>query len=108
MTLGHRQQNFAGNVAKLLYYIYNKGYTVTLGEALRTQEMAEIYAKRGTGIKNSQHCKKLAIDLNLFKDGVFLTSSEAHRPFGDYWETLNPDNRWGGMWNDGNHYEMKG
>ena len=45
---------------------------------------------------------------NLFKDGVFLTSSEAHRPFGDYWETLNPDNRWGGMWNDGNHYEMKG
>jgi len=88
--------------------MYAQEYEVTLGEAFRPKEMAEVYAKRGTGIKNSQHIRQLAIDLNLFKDGVYLEETEDHRPFGDYWESLNPDNRWGGWWSDGNHYEMKG
>jgi hypothetical protein len=80
--------------------------------------MSAMYAKRGIGIKDSQHCKKLAGDLNLFKDGVYLSNTWEHKPFGEYWMTLNPDNRWGGDWNgnhrtdegedDGNHYEMRG
>ena len=117
MKLSILQMIFAQNVAKLIQYIFQQGYSCTLGEALRTQEMAEIYAKRGTGIRNSLHLKKLAIDLNLFKDGVLLTASQKHKPFGDYWESLNTLNRWGGDWNgndivdpgddDGNHYEMR-
>lgn len=113
-----KQSNFMGNVAKLILFIYSRGYTCSGGELLRTPEMAAIYAKRGTGIKNSQHIKKLAIDLNLFKDGVYLTDTSHHRQFGEYWMTLNPENRWGGDWDmdhlteegedDGNHYEMKG
>jgi hypothetical protein len=117
MTLSERQQEFAQNVAQLILFIFNEGYTCTLGEALRTPEMAEIYAKRGTGIKNSMHLKKLAIDLNLFKGGVYLTDTKNHRQFGEYWMSLDPRNRWGGDWDmdhltedgedDGNHYEMK-
>ena len=108
---------FAGNTSKLIRYINENGRTCTLGEAWRTPEMAEIYAKRGVGIKKSRHCERMAIDLNLFKDGVYLTDTEAYRPFGKYWQSLDPRNRWGGDWdgdgvadpgeNDGNHFEMK-
>ena len=46
---------------------------------------------------DSQHLKKLAIDLNIFKDGV-LCSAEQIRPIGKFWESLSPVNRWGGSW----------
>ena len=106
MTLSERQQKFAQNAAQLILYIFNEGYACTLGEALRTQEMADLYAKQGKGIKNSLHLKKLAIDLNLFKDGVYLSDTESHRKFGEWWEKLDPMNRWGGRFKDGNHYSM--
>lgn len=117
MSLSERQMIFAQNVGNLIEYIKCEGYECTLGEAWRPPEMAELYAKQGKGIKNSLHCKRLAIDLNLFKDGVYLPSTDTHRPFGQYWVSLHPSNRWGGDWdkdgvtepgeNDGNHYEMK-
>ena len=107
MKLSVYQFTFAINESKLIQYMYSLGYTCTKGEAWRTPEMAEIYAKKGIGIKDSQHCKRLAQDLNLFKDGVFLDSTDAHRIFGRYWKSLNPQNRWGGDWDDGNHYEMR-
>ena len=47
------------------------------------------------------HRSRLAIDLNLFRDGKYLTSSEDHRVLGEWWESV------GGMWGgseDGNHY----
>ena len=111
------QSIFAGNVSKLIRYINENGHTCTFGEAWRTPEMAAIYAKKGIGIKRSRHCDRMAIDLNLFKDGVYLMDTEAWRPFGEYWQSLNPLNRWGGDWdgdgiadpgeNDGNHFEMR-
>jgi hypothetical protein len=69
--------------------------------------MADLYAKQGKGIKNSLHLKRLAIDLNLFKDGAYLSDTESHRPFGEWWEAQDPLNRWGGRFKDGNHYEMR-
>lgn len=63
-------------------------------------------ARTGKGIVNSYHTKKLAIDLNLFKDGKYLTSTESHRQFGEYWKTLDPECTWGGDFknSDGNHF----
>jgi len=46
-------------------------------------------------------------DFNLFKDGVFLQGTEDHRPLGEYWESLDPLCRWGGRFNDGNHYSIE-
>ena len=56
--------------------------------------------------KNSFHYKRLAIDLNLFIDGVYQESTEAHRPFGEYWESIS--GTWGGRFKnpDGNHYSL--
>lgn len=109
MKLSEKQVVFAKNVAALISYIFEQKYSCTLGEAYRTVEQAEIYAKQGKGIKNSQHCKRLAIDINLFSpQGQYLTATQDYKPFGQYWVTLDKENRWGGTFNDGNHFEMIG
>jgi hypothetical protein len=101
-----KQEIFAANVAKLINFIIAHGYTLTLGETYRTKEQAEIYAKQGIGSANSLHCKRLAIDLNIFKDGVLLTKSDDYEFAGEYWYSIHNDNRWGGAGGDGNHFSM--
>jgi len=106
VTLSDRQAIFTINVAKLILLIQEQGYSCTFGEAYRTPEQASWNAMRGSGVKNSLHCKRLAVDLNLFYKGEYLMDSSAHKPFGEWWEALHPDNRWGGRFHDGNHYSM--
>ena len=108
MKLSELQMTFAVNLAKLILFINEKGYGCTGGEWFRTTEQAEWNAQRGIGIRDSQHCIRLACDLNLFKDGVYTTSAEDWQPFGAYWKTLNSLNRWGGDFKrrDLNHVEM--
>lgn len=109
MVLNECQEAFARNAAKLITFIFNKGYSCTLGEAFRPQETAAIYAKQGKGIVDSLHCKRLAIDLQLFSpDNKYLTVTKDYKIFGEYWESLHPYNRWGGHFarGDGNHFEM--
>lgn len=103
-----RQQTFTLNVAKLILYINVKGYKCTFGETYRTTEMAQIYAKTSKGIQDSNHCYKLAVDLNLFKNGVYLSDAKEYKQFADYWLTLNPFNESGYYWKsvDANHFEM--
>lgn len=109
MSLATKQMIFTQNVAKLIEFICASNHTCTLGEAWRTPEQAAIYAKSGKGILKSLHCERLAIDLNLFKDGEYLSFTKDYEPFGVYWESLNPANRWGGRFTraDGNHFEMQ-
>lgn len=99
MTLGEKQKLFAKNIALLISHIYASGYEVTFGDAWSKPEYKAHKA-------NSCHYDRLAIDLNLFKDGAYLTDTMAHEPFGKWWEGLNKDNRWGGRFHDGNHYSM--
>lgn len=109
MTLSEKQRLFGQNVTRLLAYIGQQDYSFTFGEALRTQEQADIYAKSGKGITHSLHIKKLAIDLNIFSPGgIFLTEVKDLEKFGKYWESLNTDNTWGGRWHlhpDSDHYQ---
>ncbi len=110
MTTRERQSAFVLKVVKLINFADSMGYALTFGEAWRPPEMAAIYAKQGKGIKNSLHTDRLAIDFNLFKDGKWLTSTEDHRPLGQFWESLSDAQVtcvWGGSWgNDGNHYAV--
>ncbi len=110
MTLSDKQTIFAKNVPLLINYIYSKGFMVTFGEAFRTAEQAKIYAAEGKGIIDSLHCKRLAIDLNLLdKNGTYLSDAESYKQFGEYWTTLHPLNRWGGIFTrvDADHFEMQ-
>lgn len=110
MKLSEQQQRFARDVAKLIKFINDQGFSCTFGEAFRTQEQAALYAAQGLGIEDSLHCKRLAIDLNLFNEhGDYLPNSTLYKPFGDYWESLDSMNKWGGKFKraDGNHFERK-
>ncbi len=106
MTLGQKQRLFTQLVGHLIARIYASGYEATFGEAWRTPEQAALNADRGVGIANSLHVDRLAIDLNLFKDGVYLSKSTDWEPFGLYWEGLHEDCRWGGRFGDGNHFSF--
>ena len=116
MTLQQKQSIFAQNVARLIIHVDAIGLTCTIGEVLRTPEQAEIYAKEDKGIKDSLHCKKLAIDLHLFSpDGKYLIDFNQYEPLGKFWESLNYKNRWGGYFKskyggsrvDSVHFEMQ-
>ena len=109
MELWRKQADFSHDVAVLIDYIFSNGYFCTFGEAYRTPEQAEIYAKQGKGIKNSLHCNRLAIDLNLYSpQGVYLTDTKDYEKYGSLWESLRSNNRWGGRFTraDGNHFEQ--
>lgn len=108
MTLSQKQQKFAQMVALLLQQAKSLGYEVTLGEAYRPPEVAQIYARDGRGISNSLHTSRLAIDLNLFLDGKYLTQTEDYLPLGEWWETQGGS--WGGRFQtrpDGNHFSLE-
>ncbi len=94
MTLRQKQSKFASMLPLLIQFAQMKGYEVTLGDA-----WAHDGHKRG-----SFHYKRLAIDLNLFKNGRFLRSTKAHQPLGEFWESIGGS--WGGRFKnpDGNHY----
>ena len=106
MTLQKKQSKFALMVAQLIAKANELGYEVTLGEAYRTPEQAALNAKKGTGIARSLHCDRLAIDLNLFRDGVYLTATSDHQELGEWWERIG--GAWGGRFTkpDGNHYSL--
>jgi len=96
MRLGEKQELFAILQAKLIIYMYEQGYKVRCGD---------YYAREGHK-NNSNHYIKLACDLNLFKDGAYLTETADHAEFGKYWESLHELCRWGGRFGDGNHYSL--
>lgn len=110
MMLIEKQKRFAFLVAKLITFGIGRGYEFTFSEAYRPKETAELYAKDGRGIVDSLHCIRLAIDLNAFKAGVYLTKSEDYRELGEFWESLSvpgAECAWGGRFNDGNHFSIR-
>lgn len=109
MTLGQKQRVYSFLIAKLIMHIYESGYEVTLGEFWRSPEEAERLANADKGIKNSLHTVKLAGDINLFKNGKYLTKTVDHQPFGEWWERQSTSEytcTWGGRFGDGNHYSI--
>lgn len=107
MSLGEQQRKFAFYVSQLIQHIYANGMAVTFGDAYRDpRAFGAIGQQKCYGHPNSNHKRRLAIDLNLFSpDGTYLTDTESHRPFGEWWEHLHPRCRWGGRYDDANHYE---
>jgi hypothetical protein len=94
VSLREDQSKFAKCVGKLIGFAYESGYELTFGDAWAHDNHR----------RDSFHYKRLAIDLNLFKDGQYLVRTEDHRVLGEYWESLDPKCSWGGRWMDGNHY----
>lgn len=94
-TLGQHQEIFSRHLCKLLAKAFELGYEVRIGEVLRTPEMQAIYVKTGRSkTMNSKHLIKCAADLHFTKLGKLIYPKE----LGNYWESLDPLNQWGGNW----------
>lgn len=107
MTLGEKQRLFAKMVGQLIDWAYANGFELTFGEAYRTPEQAALNAKTGAGIAKSLHTLRLAVDLNLFKDGQYQQDSAAYQKLGEFWESIGGS--WGGRFEsrpDGNHFSL--
>ena len=100
MTLGEKQELFMKLLPRLIDKAHELGFAVRGGDLFRDPRCPY-------GIPKSCHQLKLAIDLNLFKEGVYLTRSEDHRELGEWWEKQHPLCRWGGRFKDGNHYSLE-
>jgi hypothetical protein len=91
-----RQHQFLQAAARLILHAAESGFQATGGDLYRD-------ARCPYGSKSSKHKRRLAIDLNLFHAGVYLTATESYRALGDWWESQG--GIWGGHWDDGNHFE---
>jgi len=106
MTLSDKQANFLIDVAQLIFWCKSRGYKVTGGELFRTAYQQAEYIRKGySSTKHSKHLKRLAIDLNIWVDGVSMWKfsdekllKQVLQPIGDYWESLRVGNVWGGNW----------
>jgi peptidoglycan L-alanyl-D-glutamate endopeptidase CwlK len=111
MSLVNEQAAFLLDMCKLIQKATEMGFVVTGGELARTVEQQQIYVKTGRSkTMNSIHLKRCAIDLNFFKDGKLTYDIAVLKPVGDYWESLNPKNQWGGNWKsfkDVPHFERR-
>ena len=97
MSTGSKQRKFTRMVADLIIFAYDNGYELTFGDAYRDSRVTY-------GHPESLHRSRLAIDLNLFKDQVYLKTTDDHRELGEYWESIG--GTWGGRFSDGNHYSL--
>jgi len=109
MTLGKKQELFSKALGLLIQYATFIGYEIRMGEVLRSKEEAT-----RKGFPNSNHTRKLAADLNLFKDGKYLSKTSDHLRLGKFWESLTGEYdgknvvfAWGGRFKDGNHYSIQ-
>ena len=98
MSLRKSQSKFVEAIGKLIIVAYALGYELTFGDT---------YPGKHIHNPDGKHPLGLAIDLNIFKDGKYLTKTSDHKPLGIAWRAL------GGIWGgdftnkDGNHYEWK-
>lgn len=105
------QQAFLLDVAAFIIWCKDEGWFVTGGELFRTPEQQRIYVETGRSkTMNSNHLRRLAIDLNFFRDGKLIYDKAALQKVGDFWESLHKQNSWGGNWNsfkDVPHFERR-
>lgn len=129
MKLSEKQQIFTKNVASLIAYADMIGIGLTFGDAYRSKSQMilnyfgyklEVDKSNVFGFKivkhkklsntlNSLHGKRLAVDFNFFINGELTYKKEDVKELGEFWETLHPDNKWGGNFKsflDTPHFQM--
>ncbi len=97
MTLREKQSEFARMVCDLIRHGTHCGYEFTFGDAYRDPRV--MY-----GHQRSLHQMRLAVDLNVFRDGEYLTDGKMFEDLGEFWEQLGGS--WGERFGDGNHFSL--
>lgn len=108
MKLSDKQKEFTKCVAKLIDFAFENGYELTFGDAYRDPRVhGNVGEKKSYSSANSVHKERLAVDFNLFKNGQYMTASNDYKELGEYWESLHELARWGGRFDDGNHFSFE-
>ena len=110
MSLSKKQREFTECIGKLILYAYSEGYGLTFGDAYRDKRLhGEFGQKKSYAAKNSVHKIRLAVDFNLFVNNQYISDGDhdAYRKLGEYWESLHTDARWGGRFQDSNHFSFE-
>ncbi|MFG6464494.1 glycoside hydrolase family 19 protein [Roseateles sp. DXS20W] len=114
--LVREQSVFLLHVCELVKKAGELGFSASAGELYRTPEQQALHVRNGRSTTMaSQHLKRLAIDLNFFRDApdgrpLLISDVETLRPIGQFWEGLDAANRWGGNWTtfkDTPHFERR-
>ncbi|PNH99244.1 M15 family metallopeptidase [Vibrio diazotrophicus] len=108
MTLGDKQRVFTRMIADLIVFAYEQGYELTFGDAYRDPRVhGNIGEKKSYSSASSNHKQRLAVDLNLFVKGEYITNGDhpAYVALGEYWESLGGS--WGGRFDDANHFSIE-
>lgn len=114
--LVREQSVFLLHVCELVKKAGELGFSASAGELYRTPEQQALHVRNGRSTTMaSQHLKRLAIDLNFFRESpdgrpMLISDVESLRPIGQYWESLDAANRWGGNWTtfkDTPHFERR-
>lgn len=123
-----KRAEFLYDIAETIIYATELGFQIVGGEFQRLKDVQLLYlhSKRIIGDKNhikmvdvnikntstleSKHLNLLAVDLEFFKDGIWINGLKRDgkldekkikiilQPIGDYFTSLNSDNVWGGNW----------
>ncbi|TXH43828.1 MAG: M15 family peptidase [Desulfurellales bacterium] len=108
MTLGQKQRLFARLLPRLLDKVFELGLEYTVGDAYRDPRVhGAMGVRKSYSHPRSAHKLRLAIDLNLFRGADFLEQTADHEQLGTWWEQQHPLCRWGGRFDDGNHYSIE-
>lgn len=105
-SLGQKQELFSYMEGLLIMEAHARGFRIRLGEVWRSDAAWRATPRGKKGLR-SAHQDKLAVDINLFRDGEFLRDTEDHRELGEWWERQHTLARWGGRFMDGNHYSLE-
>lgn len=123
MRLSQKQRIFTKHIGMLIAFAYSRGIELTFGEAHRTKAQQFLYffgldvvdgklvkAKKLSWTLYSRHQDRLAVDFNFFINGKLTYKKIDLQILGDYWESLDEKNEWGGNWEknlDTPHFERK-
>ena len=101
MKLSLKQQLFTRMVGRLIKFATDNGFELTVGDAYRDRNAIYPYKVH----PNSLHYSRLAIDLNIFRNGKYLRQAEDFIELGEFWESIG--GTWGGRFRDGNHFSLE-
>ena len=79
---------FAEFLPKAFTWAEATGYSLMVLEVLRSEASARANAKKGVGIVNSLHRKKLAVDILLWRNGEPVYDSAEYLHLGRMWKRM--------------------
>ena len=110
MKLSEKQREFTRCIGKLIQFATDNGIELTLGDAYRDPRLhGEFGKKKSYSAASSVHKLRLAVDFNVFFLGEYIQDGNhtAYKLLGDYWESLHQLARWGGRFDDANHFAFE-